>query len=400
VADELRILIIEDVAADVVMINHELRKGGVPFRTKRVDSKAAFLHELQHNPPDLILSDHGLPGFDGFSALAIAKDKYPDIPFVFVTGSMGEEVAVETLKSGATDYVLKNRLSANLLPAIHRALREAGERRKRKQAEQALHESEERFRLLVEGVKDYALCMLDPEGRVMNWNAGAELIMGYSTGEIVGQHFSRFYTQEDLAAAKPAQALHMARAEGRFEEEGWRQRKSGARFIAHLVINALRDQTGRLRGFAHVIRDITAIKQAQEALQQSWARQQQLVELFPDAVMVQANGGIVFANEAAIRLLGATSPEQVVGKSMKDIAHADDWRRLDDHIRRLREEGTAFFLKRRRESPEEQTPAALSETRLIRLDGTAVNVVVVAAPVTFQFRPAVIVFAYNLTGRR
>jgi CheY-like chemotaxis protein len=120
----IRILILEDVAAGVVRINHELRKAGLNFCSKRVETRGDFLRELQHNTPDIILSDHGLPSFDGFTALAIAKDQCPDVPFIFVTGSLGERKAVETVKSGAADYVLKER-PADLVAAVQRALREA-----------------------------------------------------------------------------------------------------------------------------------------------------------------------------------------------------------------------------------------------------------------------------------
>src|SRR5258708_2768368 len=102
------------------MINHELRKGGVPFRAKRVETREAFMHELEHHTPDLILSDHGLPSFDGFTALAIARNKCPEVPFIFVTAAQGEQMAIETFESGAADYVLKHDLS-RLVPAVRRA---------------------------------------------------------------------------------------------------------------------------------------------------------------------------------------------------------------------------------------------------------------------------------------
>ena len=189
--NEIRILILEDVPADVVMINHELRKARLNFRSKRVETKDEFLQQLEHHSPDVILSDHGLPGFDGFTALAIAKDKCPDVPFIFVTSALGEELTIETFESGATDYVLKNRLS-NLAPAMQRALREAEEKRKRQEVEDALCKSEERFRMLVAGVKDYAIFMLDADGNVNSWNAGAEWMKGYRAEEIIGHHLSRF----------------------------------------------------------------------------------------------------------------------------------------------------------------------------------------------------------------
>jgi PAS domain S-box-containing protein len=126
-------------------------------------------------------------------------------------------------------------------------------------------QSEERFRLLVESVKDYAIFMLDPTGRVSSWNAGAERIKGYRAGEIIGKHFSLFYPPEDIPAEKTALELEIARREGRFEEEGWRVRKDGSRLWASVTITALRDLQGELVGFAKVTRDLTERRQAEEA---------------------------------------------------------------------------------------------------------------------------------------
>jgi PAS domain S-box-containing protein len=139
----------------------------------------------------------------------------------------------------------------------------------RKMAQEALRESEERFRLLVQGVTDYAIFMLSPAGDVTNWNAGAERIKGYTHDEIVGRHFSCFYTEEDRASGKPAQTLTIATAEGRFEREGWRVRKDGSRFWAHVVVDAIHDDAGKLVGFAKVTRDVTERKQAAEALERA-----------------------------------------------------------------------------------------------------------------------------------
>jgi PAS domain S-box-containing protein len=128
----------------------------------------------------------------------------------------------------------------------------------------ALHESEERFRLLVEGVQDYAIFMLDPQGYIASWNPGAERAKGYTEDEIIGQHYSRFYMPEDVAAGKPKRMLEIARSYGRVEDEGWRVRKDGTRFWASVVITALRDKAGTLRGFAKVTRDLTERRQADE----------------------------------------------------------------------------------------------------------------------------------------
>jgi len=137
----------------------------------------------------------------------------------------------------------------------------------RKQMEEALRQSDEKLRLLVGGVRDYAIVMLDPEGRVTTWSEVAERIKGYRSEEIVGKHFSKFYTPEDAAKGKPAMELKSAAEQGRFEEEGWRVRKDGSRFWASVVVTPLRDRTGQLRGFAKVTRDITERKEIEEQLE-------------------------------------------------------------------------------------------------------------------------------------
>jgi PAS domain S-box-containing protein len=131
-------------------------------------------------------------------------------------------------------------------------------------AEEILRESEERFRLLVEGVRDYAIFMLDPQGLVSSWNAGAERINGYRSDEIIGRHFSTFYPAEEVAAAKPQRELAIAVREGKYEEEGLRLRKDGSLFWASVLITALRGREGRLIGFAKVTRDLTERRAAQE----------------------------------------------------------------------------------------------------------------------------------------
>ena len=130
-----------------------------------------------------------------------------------------------------------------------------------------LRESEQRFRMLVQGVRDYAIYMLDPQGYVTNWNAGASLIKGYQEQEIVGQHFSRFYTEEDRAAGVPARALATALAEGKYESEAWRLRKDGTRFRAGVVIDPIYDEDGSLVGFAKITRDLTERWKAQQEMQ-------------------------------------------------------------------------------------------------------------------------------------
>ncbi|GHC82905.1 histidine kinase [Pseudorhodoferax aquiterrae] len=139
----------------------------------------------------------------------------------------------------------------------------------RRAAEENLRRSEQQFRVLVQGVTDYAIYMLDTQGLIANWNAGAQRIKGYSAAEVVGTHFSRFYRAEDRARNEPAKALATAAREGRFEAEGWRVRKDGSEFRANVVIDAIRDDDGRIVGFAKITRDVTAQRAAQQALERA-----------------------------------------------------------------------------------------------------------------------------------
>jgi signal transduction histidine kinase len=147
VKPEIRILMLEDSAMDADLVEYALRNGGYVLSLERVETKSGFSRELEHFPPDLILSDFSLPGFDGYAALAIARQKCPDVPFIFVTGTLGEEVAIETLKKGATDYVLKHRLG-RLVPSVQRALREAEMQSERRHAEEQLRQSHKQLRAL------------------------------------------------------------------------------------------------------------------------------------------------------------------------------------------------------------------------------------------------------------
>ena len=137
----------------------------------------------------------------------------------------------------------------------------------RRAAQEALRKSEERFRMLVESVTDYAIYMLDPVGTITSWNSGAERAKGYKAEEILGENFARFYTEEDRIAGLPSRALHGAERDGRYESEGWRIRKDGTRFWANAVIDAIRDSTGKLIGFAKVTRDLTERRESQQALE-------------------------------------------------------------------------------------------------------------------------------------
>ncbi|MFC3069325.1 PAS domain S-box protein [Phenylobacterium soli] len=187
----------------------------------------------------------------------------------------------------------------------------------RRAAEDALADSERQFRLLVSGVVDYALYMLDPNGIVTNWNAGAQHIKGYLADEIVGQHFSRFYTEADRAAGVPMRALQAAAEHGRYEAEGWRMRKDGTLFWASVVLDAIRDEDGRILGYAKITRDITEKRNAQLELQRA---HEQLAQAQKMEALGQLTGGV--AHDFNNLLMVVSGQAQLLRRKLADDPRA------------------------------------------------------------------------------
>jgi PAS domain S-box-containing protein len=216
-----------------------------------------------------------------------------------------------------------------------------------------------RLEHFVIGVTDYAIYMLSPSGHVNSWNAGAQRFKNYSATEIIGQHFSRFYTDSDRAAGRPARALRLAREEGKYEEEGWRVRKDGSRFWASVVIDAIRDTSGELIGFAKVTRDITEQKRARELLQASEQQFRLLVQGVTDYAiyMLSPEGLITNWNSGAARIKGYTEGEvigshfsrfyteadRLAGLPGKALAIAATEGRVESEGWRVRKDGTTFW---------------------------------------------------------
>jgi PAS domain S-box-containing protein len=218
---------------------------------------------------------------------------------------------------------------------------------------------ERRFRLMVESVQDYSIFMLDPEGRVTSWNAGAQRIKGYKPEEIIEQHFSKFYTPEDIASGKPQSLLGIAAREGRAEDEGWRLRKNGEKFWARVSLTAVRDENGELIGFGKVTRDLTDRKIAEDTLH----RQEERLRLFITAVqdyalfMLGASGHVATWNTGAERIKGYKASEIVgqhfsvfypeedlrAGKPERELEIATKEGRFEDYGWRIRKDGSKFW---------------------------------------------------------
>ena len=217
----------------------------------------------------------------------------------------------------------------------------------------------ESLRLLVEGTTDYAILMLDPEGRVVSWNAGAARIKGYQADEIIGRHFSVFYPPEALARGWPAKELELAARDGRFEDEGWRVRKDGSQFWANVVISALRDEHGRLVGFGKVSRDLTERRAAEQQLRESEERFRLIIESTIDYAifMLDPAGHVASWNPGAQRLKQYTA-EEIIGRHFStfypaeavergwpdhELREATRVGRFEDEGWRVRKDGTLFW---------------------------------------------------------
>ena len=225
-------------------------------------------------------------------------------------------------------------------------------------SKRSLFESERRFRLLVEGVVDYAIYMLDPQGTVINWNAGARRIKGYEAEEVVGRHFGMFYLPEDRESGLPQRALQTAREHGKFEAEGWRLRKDGTKFLASVVIDALYED-GELIGFAKITRDITERGIAAEALKESERQFRLLVSGVTDYAlyMLDPSGVVTNWNTGAERIKGYaprdiigqhfsrfyTTSDQAAGRPARALQHALDHGRYEEEGWRVRKDGTLFW---------------------------------------------------------
>ncbi len=263
--EPLRILYLEDDSADVDLIQSVLVDEGIACEVVQVETRADFIAVLEQGGVGLILADYSLPSFDGISALAIANKAYPDVPFIVVSGVLGEELAIETLKSGATDYVLKHRLS-RLVPSVHRALREAEERSERQQVKEKLAKNEAKFRSLIQNSSDI-ITILGSDGTIQYESPSIERVLGYKPDDLISKNAFDLIHPEDIASVmevfnnliqKPGTVLSI---EYRFQEQG-----GSWRFLESTSNNLLADPS--VIGVIVNSRDITERKQAEKALQQ------------------------------------------------------------------------------------------------------------------------------------
>jgi PAS domain S-box-containing protein len=320
---ELRILILEDDPADAELEEHELRKAGIAFISKRVETKETFLREIKDFDPDIILSDYNLLSFDGLTALTIAKEKCPYVPFVLVTGVMGEEFAIEILKKGATDYVLKSNLQ-RIVPVVNRALQEAEEKAERRLAEEMLREREAFIRTVLDNLPvGIAVNSVDPAVKF----------------DYMNDNFPKFYRTSRKALAGPDAFWEAVYEDPAFRAE-MRKRilddcagGDPARMLwADVPITRKGDETTFItaqnillpgkQAMISLVWDVTERKLTEKAIQESEERYSTMFNSSPNVAFVHKGGVIHYVNEMTLKVFGYTRDE-VIGKTVFEFI-ADD----------------------------------------------------------------------------
>ncbi|MDZ8070394.1 MAG: response regulator [Nostoc sp. DedQUE08] len=255
----LRFLLLEDSLLDAELAQMILTEGGINCELIRVETGADFLAALETETFDLILADYALPSFDGISALEIARNLCPEIPFIFVSAVLGEELAIEALKNGATDYVLKQRLG-RLVPSVQRALREAKERRKRKQAEESLQKSEAKYRRIVDTSYE-GIWMIDSQTRTEFVNQRISQMLGYPAAEILGRSIFDFMDLADDIADEAK--LEWFKGEGSDLKEGRLRCQDGSYIWTLISARAILNEKGECLGAIAMLTDITDRKRSE-----------------------------------------------------------------------------------------------------------------------------------------
>lgn len=268
-SDKLRILIVEDVPADAELMQYELQGAGLKCLAHRVETEPAFVSALSEFSPDVILSDYSLPRFDGETALLIARQRVPDTPFIFVTGALGEELAIDLLRKGATDYVLKNRL-ARLPIAVSRALREVEELKANEQAQAQLRDTQELLKKVATAVEQAAesVMITDKNGYVEYINPAVTGISGYSGSEIVGREYTVLRSDSHDPAFYDAMWRTIKEGtvwKGRLQ----RRKKDGSVYDAEETISPVKDPSGVIVNYVFLGRDITERLMLEEQLRQA-----------------------------------------------------------------------------------------------------------------------------------
>jgi len=339
VEKQIKVLIVEDSEDDALLMVRELERDGFVPRWRRVETAAGLGEALDEGGWDVILADYSLPGFTGAEALAMVRGRGLDVPFIIVSGSSGEELAVEMMRDGADDYFLKGML--RLLPgAVRRELREAEARRGR-------WEAEERLRLLTRALEASAnaVVLADRDGIIQWVNPAFTYLTGYELQEALGQN------PRVLKSGVQPQSFYGEMWDTILAGKVWHgelvnKRKDGTLYTEEMTITPVMDDAGEITHFIAIKQDVTGRKRMEEALRESEERYRDLVEHSHEIIGTHAlDGAILSLNRAVEEILGLPR-EQVVGTSFRDLVVPEHRHEVDDYLRRIAEEGEAAGIMR------------------------------------------------------
>ena len=342
----LHILHLEDNSTDAILIRSVLQSAGIDCAIERVETRSDFEAGLEQGRFDLIISDYTLPGFNGMSALEIARRKSPDVPFIFVSGTIGEEVAVDSLKQGASDYVLKDRLS-RLVASVQRALREGQERAERQRIGEELRHRNELFRQISENVDDL-IVVLDTDGNRLYSSRSYLRLVGDSHLPATGDFFAEIHP-EDRARIRGAFEKTVALGLGLRAEYRFLLRDGGIRAIESQA-SVVRDAEGRVQNVVVVARDVTDRKVAEQALAAAETKFRTLVEQSIVGIYIVQEGKLLYVNPRMAEMFGFAPEEMISSPWLDFVVDADRCLALENFRQRL--DGAAvsapFLLRMRR----------------------------------------------------
>ena len=321
----LRTLIIDDSEDDVLLLLRELKRGGYNPEFQRIDNSPAMKKALQEKQWDIILCDYKMPNFSAPAAIVLLKETKTDIPIIVISGNIGEEIAIECMRLGAQDYIMKSSLS-RLCPAIARETEEA---KKRKRSEEELSQSEEKYRSVLENMQE-GYFEVDLAGNYTFFNDSLCQIHGYPKEELMGMN-NRQYTEEETAK-KVFLAFNQVYKTGQhLKEINWQiTRKDGSKRYIEASVSLRKDSLDKPVGFKGILRDITERKRAEEALSKSERYFKEITENSSDIIIISDEKGNIKYCSPSIERFAGYKPHEVIGKSGFDFIHSDEIKRASD----------------------------------------------------------------------
>lgn len=321
----LRVLIVEDSEDDTALLLRELKQGGYEPVFRRVDTASAMIEALNEEQWDVVISDYVMPEFNGLAALKLTKEMDPDLPFIIVSGKIGEDIAVEAMKAGAHDYIMKDNFS-RLVPAIDRELNELKIRKERKKVVKALKESETLYKTIFENTGT-ATMITEDDTTISLVNSEFEKLSGYSKREIeTKKSWTEFFIEKDLERMKEYHRLRTtnhsipSNYETHFIDNEGNVRNV---FITVSVI------PGTRRSVASLL-DITEHKKADEALKKREERLRLITDNMNDVICQMAIDGIITYVSPSIKQIYGFKPQEIIGKNNFDFVHPEDLKNFND----------------------------------------------------------------------